>query len=189
MTNQTYPHSLFLYRLCLQMEKQLIAWCDKHWTKKKVLTRVIIFRLALRIFPMLCGGKKNPMLFRALKSWFYGGFKKRCKLSKRTISSSGQKCPKDWKEKKACINRRVAKAQMPSQRPDGSFHSGVTDDNMANTDQVPVYVEDHSNGQWGRRENHERRTVGTAGKEKDRFTAQLACFKSGRKVSMGFIVV
>ena len=130
------------------------------------------------------------MLFlRALKSWFYGGFKKRCKLSKQRISLSGQECPKDWKEKKACINERVAKAQMPSQRPDGSFRPGVTDDNMANIDQVPVYAENHINGQRGRRENHEHRTVGTAGKEKDRFTAQLKCFKLGCKVSMGFVVV
>ena len=183
MTYQTYPHSLLLRQLYKQMEKELIAWCDEHWAKGKVLTRGIIFRQALRIFPMLCGGKKNPRVFRALKSWFYGGYKKRCRLSKRRISSSGQKCPKNWKEKKASINARVAQAQMPFQRPDGSFRQGVVDDNMANTDQVPVYVEDHSNGQWGRRENHERRTVSTAGKEKDRFTAQLTCFKSGRKVT------
>ena len=37
------------------------------------------------------------------------------------------------------------------------------------TDQVPVYIEDHSKGTWGVREDHTRRTVGTAGKERDRF--------------------
>ena len=76
---------------------------------------------------------------------------------------------------------------MPQQRPDGYFHPGVTDDNMGNTDQVPVYIENHSKGTWGMREDHTRRTVGTAGKEKDRFTTQLTVFKDGTKVR-GFLI-
>ena len=43
---------------------------------------------------------------------------------------------------------RVAKKQIPQQRPDGSFHPGVMDANMGNTDQVPVYIEDHSKGTY-----------------------------------------
>ena len=77
---------------------------------------------------------------------------------------------------------RVAQKQMPHQRPDESFHPGVTDENMGNTDQVPVYIEDHSKGTWVMREDHTRRTVGNASKEKDRFTAQLTVFKDGTKV-------
>ena len=77
---------------------------------------------------------------------------------------------------------RVAQKQMPQQRPDGSFHPGVMDENMGNTDQVPVYIEDHIKVTWGMREDHIRRTVGTAGKEKDSFTDQLAVFKDGTKV-------
>ena len=170
------------------MERELIRWCDEQWSNKKVLTRGIIFRRALKIYPMFCGGANNNKgLFERLKSWFYGGFKLRKKLSKRRISSTGQKCPKDWEEKVERINKRVANSQMPSQRPDGSFRPGVTDDRMANTDQVPTYIEDHSNATWGRREDHERRTVGTAGKEKNRFTTQLTCFKSGRKVRISLV--
>ena len=41
---------------------------------------------------------------------------------------------------------------MPQQRPDGSFHPGVTDANIGNTDQVPVYIEDYSKGTWVMRE-------------------------------------
>ena len=55
----------------------------------------------------------------------------------------------------------VVPKQMPQQRPDGYFHPGVTDANMGNTDQVPVYIEDQSKGTWGMREDHTRRTVGT----------------------------
>ena len=44
---------------------------------------------------------------------------------------------------------RVAQKQMPQKRPDGSFHPGVTDANMGNTDQVPVYIEDLSPGYLG----------------------------------------
>ena len=45
---------------------------------------------------------------------------------------------------------------MPQHRPDGSFHPGVMDANKGNTDQVPVYIEDHSKGTWGMREDHTR---------------------------------
>ena len=82
---------------------------------------------------------------------------------------------------------RVAQKQMPQQRPDGPFHTGVTDANMGNTDQVPVYIEEHIKVTWGMREEHTRRMVGTAGKEKDRFTAQLTVFKDGTKVR-GFLI-
>ena len=76
---------------------------------------------------------------------------------------------------------------MPQQRPDASFHPGVTDANMWNTDQVPVYIEYHSKGTWGTREDHTRRTMGTAGKEKDSFTTQLTVFKDGTKIR-GFLI-
>ena len=104
------------------------------------------------------------------------------KLSKRRVLSAGQKLPKDWQDKVQSIVRRVAGAQMPCQRADGSYWPGVSDDRMANTDQVPVRIEDHGGGQWGLRETHDRRMISTAGKEKDRFSVQLTCFKSGRKV-------
>ena len=76
---------------------------------------------------------------------------------------------------------------MPQQRPDGSFHPGVKDANMGNTDQVQVYIEDNSKGTWGMRGYHTMRTVGTAGKEKDRFTAQLTVLKDGTKIR-GFLI-
>ena len=82
---------------------------------------------------------------------------------------------------------RVAQKQMPQQRPDGSFHPVVTDAKMENTYQVPVYIEDHSKDIWSMREDHTRRTVGTDGKEKNRFTAQLTVFKDGTKVR-GFLI-
>ena len=81
----------------------------------------------------------------------------------------------------------VSSKQMPQQRPDGSFHPGVTDANMGNTDQVPVYIEDHSKVTWGMRRDHTRRTVDTSGKEKDRFTTQLTLFKDVTKVR-GFLI-
>ena len=55
---------------------------------------------------------------------------------------------------------RVAQKQMPQQRPDGSFHPGVMDANMENTDQVTIYIEDHIKGTWVMREDHTRRTEG-----------------------------
>ena len=82
---------------------------------------------------------------------------------------------------------RVSKKQIPQQRPDGSFHPSVTYAKMGNTDQVPVYIEDHSKVTWGMREDHTSRMVGTAGKEKDMLTEQLTVFKDGTKVR-GFLI-
>ena len=134
----------------------------------------------MELLPNFCGGKKSKKCFQKMKTWFYCGFKKRCKISKRRISSTGQKLKS--------IIVRVAKTQTPQQRGDGSWRGGVSDANMGNTDQVPIYMEDHSNSTWGRRENHERRTVSTAGKEKDRLTVQLTVFKDGRKVRASLFV-
>ena len=91
-------------------------------------------------------GKSNNKIFTTFKSWFYGGFKKRAKLSKCRISSTVQKLPEKWGVMVERIIDRVYQNQMPRQRPDGSFHPGVMDANMGNTYQVPVYIEDHSKG-------------------------------------------
>ena len=73
---------------------------------------------------------------------------------------------------------------MPVQRPDATFRPGVSDDKTGNTDQSPLYIEDHSKAVWGERASRERRLIGTAGKDKDRITVQLTVFKSGRKVCL-----
>ena len=52
---------------------------------------------------------------------------------------------------------------------------------------VMDHIEEHSKGTWEMREDHTRRTVGTDGKEKDSFTAQLTVFKDGTKVR-GFLI-
>ena len=115
------------------MEKVILKWCKEQWNKNKVVTRGIIFHKALCIYPKHSGGKSNNKIFTVLKSWFYGGFKKRAKLSKCRISSTGQKLPDKWEVMVERIIDRVAQKQMPHQRPDGSFHPGVTDANMGNT--------------------------------------------------------
>ena len=99
-------------------------------------------------------------LFTALKSWFYGGFKKRAKLSKCRISSTYQKLPEKWEVMVECIIDLVSQKHMPQQRHDESFHPGVMDANMGNTDQVPVYIEDHSKVTGSMREDHTRMTEG-----------------------------
>ena len=51
-----------------------------------------------------------------------------------------QKLPEKWEVMVEHIIDRVDQKQMPKQRPDGSFHPGVTYAKMGNTDQVPVYI-------------------------------------------------
>ena len=103
------------------------------------------------MYPKHDGGKSNNKIFTTLKSWVYGGYNKQAKLSKCRISSIGHKLPDKWEVMLERIIYRVSPKQMLQQRPDGSFHPGVTDANMGNTDQVPVYIEDHSKGTWGMR--------------------------------------
>ena len=136
-----------------------------------------MFQRALKYYPEFCGGK-----FSSLKDWFYGDFKKRYDLSRRVVSSTGQKLPLYWEEKVRSIVARVAHSQMPCQKGDGSFLPRVSDARMGNTDQVPVYVEDHSNHQWDFKSHCGRRMISTSGKDKNRFNVQLTCFKDGRKV-------
>ena len=118
------------------MEKMILKWCKEQWKKKKVVTRGIILHKALSIYPRHIGGKSNKKIFTALKSWFYGDFKKQAKLSKCRISSTGQKLPEKWEVMVERIIDCVAPKQMPQQRPDGSFHPGVTDANIGNSYQV-----------------------------------------------------
>ena len=79
--------------------------------------------------------------FMRLLNWFYFGFKLRYKLSKRKISSCGQKLPQDWKERHNNIISCIARDQLPRQRPDGSFQPGADDDHVINLDQVPIWWE------------------------------------------------
>ena len=67
----------------------ILKLCNEKWNKKKVIMWGIVFHKALCIYPKHSGGKSNNKIFTALKSWFYGGFKKREKLSKRRISYTG----------------------------------------------------------------------------------------------------
>ena len=148
----------------------------------------LYFWKALQLNPNHCAGGVTQNRFRRLKTWFYGGFVKRWKLSKRRVSSKGQKLPKNWEVKAQEIISRVAGAQMPTPRPDHSFAPGVKDDDMGNMDHSPFYIEDHGNSMWGLRESQDRRCITTGGKDKSRFTAQLTIFKSGRKVCRSYLL-
>ena len=86
-----------------KMEREVLEWCKRQWSRRKVVTRGVIFDKALEVHPGHCGGKTDPDVFAKLKNWFYTGFNKRCKLSKRRISSTGQKLAKNWREKRARI--------------------------------------------------------------------------------------
>ena len=159
------------------IDVRLIQWCTKNWDKNNKVIRGTMFQRTLKCGPELCGGK-----FSSLKYWFYGGFKKRYDLSCRVVSSTFQKLPLDWEDKVRSIVARVAHYQMPCQKGDVSFLPRVSDARMGNTDQVPVYVEDHINHQWGFKSHRGRRIISTAREDKNRSTVQLTCFKYGRKV-------
>jgi hypothetical protein len=166
--------------LTKQVEDALIIWCRQMWKESKALTRYIIFHRAMEIDRNFMGGVNSDGYYVRMKNWFYYGFNKRMNLSRRKVSSIGQKLPDDWEAKRDSIIARVAKCQTPRQRGDGLFAVYVFDDDMGNTDQVPIYIESHGDYQWGNK-GSDRIMIRTAGKEKDRITIQLIIFKSGRK--------
>eukprot|EP00957_Ditylum_brightwellii_P131189 10006193-Ditylum_brightwellii.AAC.1 len=135
----------------------------------------------MEIDPSFKGGVNSYCFFDHMKNWFYFGFNRRHNLSRRKISSTGQKLLNDWEDKRANIVARVAKCQTPCKRVDGSFAPFVEDDDFGNSNQVPIYIKMHGNYQWGLKNCKERRMIKTTGKEKDRITLQLTIFKSGRK--------
>ena len=112
-----------------------------------------MFCQAMVINPSFLEGLGLRGHFAKLNHWFYYGYKRRFKLSKRKISSCGQNLPKDWESKVAYNIARISRGQMPHQRMDGSFKPGADDDHVINSDQVPVRIKSHSSTQWGYREN------------------------------------
>jgi hypothetical protein len=164
------------------LENELYLWCRSKWDNDRHVTQSIMLHRAMYIDPGFLGGNGSVGHFPRLLNWFCYGFKLRYKLSKRKISSVGQKLPSNWKERHDNIIARIASYQMPKQRPDGTFCPGADDDHVLNTDHVPIWWECHSMHQWGNKKNHACRNVKTGGKDKDRFTCQLTISKSGRKV-------
>ena len=131
------------------VDHELYLWCSSKWDNNHHVTQAIMLRQAMQINPGFLGGIGSSRHFMRLLNWFYFGFKLRYKLSKRKISSEGQKLPNDWRERHDNIICCVANSQMPQQRPDGTFHPGADDDHVINADQVPVWWENHSMNQWG----------------------------------------
>ena len=170
------------------MEDEILSWCKEMWDDLKPVTRYLVFHKVMTMYPTFEGGIGSDGFFDRMKNWYYHGFKHRKKLSIRKISSIGQKLPKDWQSKHRCIISRVASSQMPKQLCDGSFRPPVNDDDCANSDHVPMYIEMHGNYTLGFKHVHERRMIKTACKEKDRITVQLTGMKSGRKIKP-FVIV
>ena len=110
----------------VQMEEKPIVWCKTNWDRNKIFTRGVVFRQAFWLFPSHCGGTKNPKIFTALKQWFCGGFKKRLKLSKRRVSSTGQKIPKGFEGKTCFYHRTCCRSHTPIHRGDGLLAQCVT---------------------------------------------------------------
>ena len=59
-----------------EMEKQLIGYIRELRGKNQRVTRNIIFRKALQLFPLFKGGIHSSTFLAGIKSWFYMGFKK-----------------------------------------------------------------------------------------------------------------
>ena len=114
------------------------------------------------------------------KNWFYYGFKFRYNLRYVRLSGASRKLPKGWEGKVAEIITRVGRRQV-SHLMEGLVIPAIQDDSFANTDHIPVYRDMPSNYSWvecGTGNKH----VATGGAEKERFTVQLTCLKSGRKL-------
>ena len=164
------------------MEVKLEAWIVKCNTEEKRVTSTMIFRKVVELDPNFLGGVESDKFMIKLKKWFYYGFIKRANLSVRKLASVGQKLPVNWQEKMVDLRARIRERQDPQRQPDGTVAvEGVKDKHYVNTDHVPFWIESVGNTSWGKKDSG-RRTVKTAGKEKDRFTVQLSITKDGGKL-------
>jgi hypothetical protein len=156
-------------------ECELYAWVDQEYKLKHRITRTLIFRQALRIDKKHLGGAGSRDHMSRMKDWFYHGFCTRYRLSNRKISGAGQKLPDGWQAEHEKIKARVKLrcVQHEHEYEDGVTRTvqGVMDENYCNSDHVPTWIEPVGNYSWGDKDS-ERRSIGTAGKEKDRFTTQ-----------------
>lgn len=152
------------------LEEELFEFVEKASTDGKRITRNLIFRKVNELdTSFMAGGSARERLIR-MKKWFYGGFKKRYGLSYARISGAGQKLPKDWQEKVKSINDRVNRSMYPHDINGDTVK--ILPENWVNSDHVPIYREAVGEYTWGKK-NSGRRPIKTAGKEKERFTAQL----------------
>ena len=115
-----------------------------------------------------------------MKNWFYYGLNKCNHLSYKLISGASRKLPPNWEESSHQIVACVANCQVPSVK-DGVLIPDIGDDQLVNTDHVPVYRDLPGNYSWGHI-NDGNTQITTGGAEKERFTVQLSCLKSGRKL-------
>ena len=170
-------------KLGTRTETVLMAWLEERWRLDQRVSRTMIFRQVLKIDPKFKGGVESEGHLSRLKKWFYYGFKVRHELSNRKICGAGQKLPVNWEQKLIDMHGKVRAKQQPQIRSDGTLCiAGVQDAHFCNTDHVPVWFESVGNYSWGKKHSG-RRHVRTGGKEKNRFTAQLAITKDGRKLT------
>ena len=101
-------------------------------------------------------------------------------MSWTKIAGASRKLPKGLETKVAHIIARVANVQIAQQKHN-IIVAPVKDDNMCNTDHVPLYIDMYGNYSWGENISGGRH-IATGGKEKEHITVQLENCKSGRKL-------
>ena len=90
------------------LEKKIMSYINEIWTKKRWVSRVIVFCYVYEIFLWFKGRKASPIYFSNMKTWFYYGFTKHHQLFYTRIASTSRKLPNDWQDKMRHIIEYVA---------------------------------------------------------------------------------
>ena len=130
-----------------QMENQVMEYVRELRSKNQRVTRVIIFRKVIELFPMFKGGIHCSSFMSAIKSRLYMGFKKRKHLHYIRLSGASRKLPKGWEGMVAAIITRVGRRQL-TRVVEGLHIPAIEDDSFANTDHIPVYRDMPGNYSW-----------------------------------------
>ena len=101
------------------------------------------------------------------------------------LAGASRKFPKDWEKKWHDITDTVRDTQL-EKWVNQILIPGITDKRWVNTDHVPFNMKCIGDYTWGEK-NSGRRQVGTAGYEKQHFTAQFTVTKDGEKFPVFFI--
>ena len=162
------------------MEKELMSVLTDMRKENYHINRTIIFMNVLKICPNFKGVKHSHNFMSQMKNWFYYGFNKRHNLSYKQISGASINLPPNWEESSHQIVTRVANYQVPAVK-DGVLIPAIEDDQLINTYHEPMYRDLPGNYSWGPI-NDGNTQIATSGAEKEHFTVQLLCLKSGRKL-------
>ena len=159
------------------MEMELFQYIKDLWNKNKQVTRKITFRKVIEVLPMFKSGIDSSTFLKYATNWFYSGFNPGYNLRYIRIFGASIELPQGWEERVRSIITHVGIRQVPKV-VNGITISAIGNYSFASSDHIPVYRNLPGDYSWIESGSGNKQVV-TGSEEKERYTVQLTCLKSG----------